>query len=172
MAANEDEGGIDEAEPEPEPGSAGPAPERALEVFGRGVRTALRNNATAYGFSISITTAYGLVTGAQGPSGAVDTIAFAVGAAVAFVVIGAVFVAASPAGSLGESGQVATISGGIDLLAVIAAVAAAFGLSRLTSFWAWPLTGVGTVLAYLLVGGLDILVARSAARHTSFGSAQ
>lgn len=55
---------------------------------------------------------------------------------------------------------------------MIAAVAAAFGLARLTSFWAWPLTGVGTVLVYLLVGGLDALVARSAARRTSFGSAQ
>jgi len=28
-------------------------PERAIEAYGRGVRTALRNNATAYGFSIT-----------------------------------------------------------------------------------------------------------------------
>src|SRR5699024_7709375 len=40
-------------------------PERAIEVYGRGVRTALRNNATAYGFSITITVSYGLLSGAQ-----------------------------------------------------------------------------------------------------------
>lgn len=147
-------------------------PERWTEVYGRGVRTALRHNATAYGFSISITAAYGLATGARGPGSAAETVFFALGAALAFVLVGAVFITRFPLGSLGEGGQVATISGGIDVLSVAAAVAAAFGLSRISGFAAWPLTGCGTVIAYLLVGGLDVLIARGAARHTSFGRSQ
>lgn len=147
-------------------------PEPWIEVYGRGVRTALRHNATAYGFSISITAAYGLATGARGPGGAVETVFFALGAALAFVLVGAVFITRFPLGSLGEGGQVATISGGIDVLSVAAAVATAFALSRIPGLTAWPLTGAGTVIAYLLVGGLDVLIARGTARRTSFGRSQ
>lgn len=146
--------------------------ERGIDTYGRGVRTALKNNATAYGFSISITAAYGLVTGASGPGSAVETVFFALGAGLAFVLIGAVFITQFPVGSLDEGGQVATISGGIDIMSVAAAVALAFGVSRIPGFIAWPLTGAGTVIAYLLVGGLDVLIARGAARHTSFGRSQ
>lgn len=147
-------------------------PERGIEVYGSGVRTALKNNATAYGFSISITAAYGLVTGARGTGSSVETVFFALGAALAFLLIGAVFITRFRVGSLEEGGQVATMSGGIDVLSVAAAVAAAFGFSRIPGFVAWPLTGGGTVVTYLLVGGLDVLIARLAARHTSFGRSQ
>lgn len=143
-----------------------------LEVFGRGVRTALRNNATAYGFSITITAAYGLVTGSRGTADAAETLSFAFGAAVAFVLIGAVFVARFPHGRLPESGQVATFTGGVDVLSVVAAVMVALGLSRLAGFAAWPVTAFGTVLTYLLVGGLNVLLARRIARRTSFGRSQ
>lgn len=149
-----------------------PAPLRAAQVYGRGVRTALRNNATAYGFSITITTGYGLVSTTGTPTTAPATLSFAAGATIAFVLVGALAVAATPSGSLGETGQIVTISGGIDLLSVAAAVAAAYGISRLPTFWAWPLTGAGCAAVYLLVGGLDVLVARAAARHTSFGDRQ
>ncbi|QGK68955.1 hypothetical protein GIY23_04850 [Allosaccharopolyspora coralli] len=83
------------------------------------MRTALRNNATAYGFSISITASYGLASSANGGPSADETIACAVGAGVAFVLIGAVFLTGFPQGSPREGGQLATISGGIDLLAVL-----------------------------------------------------
>lgn len=146
--------------------------ERAVELFARGVRTTLRNNATAYGFSISITVACGLVSGTHGPVPELETITFALGAAFAFLLIGVAFLTRPPRGSLPESGQVATISGLIDLLSSIAAVAAAYGLSQAPGFAARPLTGAGTVIAYLLVSGFDILLARTAARHTSLGREQ
>lgn len=142
------------------------------EVFGRGVRTALHNNATAYGFSISITAAYGLVTGSRGTASALETISFAFGAALAFLLVGLVFVARFPHGRLPESGQVATLTGGIDVLSIVAAVLTAYGLSRLSGFSAWPVTAFGTVLAYLVIGGLDVLLARTIARRTAFGRSQ
>ncbi len=143
-----------------------------FEVFGRGVRTALRNNATAYGFSITITAAYGLVTGSRGTANAVETLSFAFGAAFGFLLVGVVFLARFPHGRLPESGQVATFTGGIDVLTVVAAIMVAFGLSRIGAFGAWALTGFGTVLAYLLISGLNVLVARRIARRTSFGRSQ
>lgn len=159
-------------EPEDREGKQESTPERAVDLFSRGVRTALRNNATAYGFSISITAAYGLVSGTRPSAPALETIAFAVGASFAFLLIGATFLTRSRRGSLPEGGQVATISGGIDLLSILAAVATAYGLSRIPGFAAWPLTGAGTVISYLLVSGLDVLLARTVANRTSLGRSQ
>lgn len=141
-------------------------------LYGRGVRTALRNNATAYGFSISITAAYGLVSGEHGQGSALETVSFAFGACAAFVLVGSVFVALFRRGSLSEGGQVLTIGGVIDLVSVVAAVAAAFGLSLVPGYASWPLTGMATVVVYLLVGGLDVVIARVAARHTTFARSQ
>ena len=148
--------------------ASGPEP----TTYARGVRTALRNNASAYGFSITVTVSYGLVSSAQNAITASKTISFGVGAAVGFVLFGAIFVAATSRGSLPESRQALTISGGVDMLAVGAAIAAAYGLSQVPGFWAWPLTGAGAVACYLLVSGLDVLIARALARRTSFGSDQ
>lgn len=141
-----------------------------LDTYVRGVRTALRDNATAYGFSLSITAAYGLVNGSRGPASAGQTIAFAVGAALAFVLVSVVSLTLFRRGRLSEGEQVLTLSGGIDLLSVVVAVAAAYGISRVPEPVAWPLTGLGTVATYLIVGGLDVVLARSTARHTSVGN--
>lgn len=148
------------------------APERELALYGRGVRTALRNNATAYGFSISITAVYGLASGQHGQDSAWGTVAFALGAVVGFLVVGGVFVTCFQRGSLGEGGQVMTIGGAADVLAVTAAIASGFGLSRVPVFLGWPLTGFGTVAAYLVIGGLDVVLARWLAKHTTFGRSQ
>lgn len=136
------------------------------------MRTALRNNATAYGFSITITVSYGLVGGKTATTSAVDTLSFGLGAALAFVAFGLLAVLLFRGGRMSETGQVATISGAVDLLAVVVAVLIGFALSRIAGFWAWPATGAGAAASYLLVGGLDVVLARILARRTSFGSSQ
>lgn len=143
-------------------------PERGAVVYGRGVQTALANNATAYGFSISITAAYGLVSSARGGStGVLETLAFALAAVGAFVLVGALVALGVPSGGgLSDSGQVAMINGATDLLSVIAAVGAAAGLSRIPGFVSWPLTALGTVLVFLLVEGFDVVLARAVARRS------
>lgn len=152
----------------PDDPAAAPRP----TTYARGVRTALRNNASAYGFSISVTVTYGLLSGPRSSVTAGETISFGVGAALAFVLVGVVFVAATSRGSLPESRQALTFSGGVDLLSVATAIAAGYGLSQIPGFWAWPLAGAGAVICYLLVGGLDVLIARAAARRTRFGQEQ
>ena len=153
-----------------EPGRREPA--REIVIYGRGVRTALRNNASAYGFSISITAAYGLASGAHNQITALNTVSFAIGAVLGFLLVGGLFVGLFRRGSLDEGGQVLTISGAIDIIAVTAAVAVAFGLSRVSGFFGWPLTGLGAVSAYLVTSGLDVVIARWLAKHTAFGRSQ
>ncbi|OEV05601.1 hypothetical protein [Streptomyces oceani] len=145
----------------------GHASARVLDTYGRGVRTALQDNATAYGFSISITAAYGLASGSRGPASAAETIGFALGAGTAFLVITLLFL--SKHERLSEGEQVLTLSGAFDFLSVVVAVAVGYGLSRIPGSPAWPLTGLGTVVSYLLVGGLDVVLARALSRHTSLG---
>jgi hypothetical protein len=146
--------------------------ERGIEAFGRGVRTALRNNATAYGFSITITVSYGLVSRKSATTSPSEAISFGFGAALGFVVFGILSVVIFRAGRVSETGQVATISGTVDVVAVVVAVLSALGLSRIAGYWSWPATGAGAAVVYLLIGGLDVLLARFLARHTSFGSSQ
>lgn len=146
--------------------------ERGIAAVGRAVRTALRNNATAYGFSITITVSYGLVAGKAALTSPVEALSFGIAAALGFATFGALAVIIFRSGRVSESGQIATISGIVDLVAVLAAVAVALGLSRIDGYWAWPATGAGAAITYLLVGGLDILVARVASRYTDFGSSQ
>ncbi|AXK35644.1 hypothetical protein DVA86_26410 [Streptomyces armeniacus] len=142
--------------------------ERSLETYARGVRTALRDNATAYGFSISVTAAYGLA-GTGGAPTAFETVCFALAAALAFFLVSLVFLALFRHQRLSEGEQVLTLSGGIDVLSVVAAVCTAYGCSHLPGFAVWPVTGLATVVVYLLAGGLDVVLARATARRTSVG---
>lgn len=149
--------------------TGGEASSGPFVTYVQGVRTALRNNATAYGFSIAITVAFGLVTSAQGTGSAGQILGFAGGAVAAFIAVGLAFAAARPRGSLHEDRQVETIGGGVDLVSVASAVLVALGLAQLPGTWAWPLTGAGTVVAYLIVGGLGVVGARALARRTPLG---
>lgn len=136
-----------------------------------GVRTSLRENATAYGFSVSITGAFGLVS-TQHPSKetALPVLLFAAAAALTFLVVevGAsrVFRDTGPP----ERARVLFISGAVDGLSVLCAIGAAIGLARIPGIFAWPATSAGTVLVFVVVGGLDVLIARRVARHTGDGS--
>lgn len=141
-------------------------------VYGQGVRTALQDNATAYGFSVSITAAYGLTGAAKGPGGATETVCFALGAAGAFMLVSLGFLGRFRHGRLGESQQVLGLRGGIDFVSVALAVAVAYGLSRIPGLIAWPVTGLGTVVAYLLMGGVDVVLAQLLSRHTPLGRSQ
>lgn len=139
--------------------------QRAVQAYGSGVRTTLRQNATAYGFSISITAAFGLVTSShQQTSFPLQSVLFAGGAVAAFLLVEVVASRLFKRGGQTEAGSVVMISGAVDALSVLAAVGAAVALSQLPGIASWPLTGFGVTLVYLLVGGLDVLIARQAAR--------
>ena len=144
-------------------------PVRAPTGYARGVRTALHNNATAYGFSIAITSAYGLLSGPRSPAGAMETLSFAIAGVIAFVAVEGAFVAVAPGRGVPQGERSRTITGSIDMLSVLLAVGSAFGLSLVPGFVAWPLTAFGAVVVFLLVGGVDVLIARTIAARTKVG---
>lgn len=117
------------------------------------MRTTLRNNATAYGFSLSITSAFGLVNWAHGQPNALEVVLFVLGAAVAFVIIGSVLTPRFSLRGSTESETVVLLNGAADLLSVICAVGVAVPLSPLPAMAAWPATGFGTIAVFAMVGG-------------------
>lgn len=141
---------------------------RAVKVYGTGVRTTLRHNATAYGFSVSITASFGVVSSShQQSSIPLQAVLFAAGAVAAFLLVEAVASRLFQRSARGETEGVLMISGAVDALSVLAAVGTASALSFVPGVAAWPLTAFGTTFAYLLVGGLDVLIARKAAGYRS-----
>jgi hypothetical protein len=59
-----------------------------LRRFERGVDAATRNNIMAYGYSVTITAAFGILSVPQGASGIKEILAVAAGAVIAFALIG------------------------------------------------------------------------------------
>lgn len=137
------------------------------QAIGAGVRTSLRDNATAYGFSVSITAAFGLVSSAH-PHAAkpVQIMLFAGGAALAFLLVELVASHRFKRAGSREGDRVILISGAVDVLSIGAAAGSAVLLAKAPGMLAWPLTSFGTTLVYLLMGGVDILVARQVARRS------
>lgn len=139
---------------------------RAVEAYASGVRTTLRNNATAYGFSISVTAVFGLLASShQQASFPLQALLFASGAVAAFLLVEVVASRLFQRRVPSETDSVIMISGAVDALSVLASVGAASALSLVPGIASWPLTAFGATLAYLLVGGMDVLIARRVARH-------
>lgn len=137
----------------------------AVEAFGSGVRTTLRNNATAYGYSVAVTSAFGLVSALQRrDSFPLQALFFAGGAALAFLVVGAVASRFFKRTTSPEPGDVVMLSGAMDIVAIMAAVGVAIPVAALPGLVAWPCTAFVMTSTYLLVSALDVLVARRLAR--------
>lgn len=138
---------------------------RAIEAYGSGVRSTLRHNATAYGFSISITAAYGLVASShQQMTVPLQTLLFAGGSVAAFLLVEVVASRLFQRRARPETESVIMISGVVDALSVLTAVGVASALSLVPGIGSWPLTAFGATLAYLLIGGVDVLIARRIAK--------
>lgn len=138
---------------------------RAAEAYGSGMRTTLRHNATAYGFSVSITAAFGLVSTTHAQSAfPLRVLLFAAGAGAAFILVEAVAALLFQRAPGSDADSVLLLEGAVDVLSILAAVGAAMGMANIPGLVAWPATAFGATIAYLVVGGLDVLVARVLAR--------
>ena len=140
---------------------------RTAEAFGRGVRTSLTNNASAYGFSVAITCGFGLVSSAHHEAAfVIQALLFAVGASGAFVAVELSARRFDPL-SMPSGGRELLLGGALDGVAVLAAVGAAAASARLPGLIAWPAVSFLTTSTFLTMGGLDVLFARRAARRGS-----
>ena len=117
----------------------------------------MANNASAYGYSVSITASFGLLTTALGTPTAPEIFAFAGGAVAAFALVEAVVSRGFTKGLEDEPGSVKELGSSISVLSVGAATACACAVGRLAEdFAAWPLGSFAATLAYLFVFGVEL----------------
>ncbi|MBA8824828.1 hypothetical protein FHX42_002175 [Saccharopolyspora lacisalsi] len=134
----------------------------ARAAYSSGLGTTVRENASAYGFSVAITGCFGVTSGVHGSAGALEAVLFAVGASLAFVLV-EVLVSRRFDQSATDPTDVVLVSTAVNVVSIAVAVAIGAGLAFVPGLFAWPLSSLGTTAGYLFVGGFDVLVARAIA---------
>ena len=131
-----------------------------------GLRASVRNNASAYGFSVTITAAFGLLTTALGTPTASQIFAFASGAVAAFALVEIVVSRGFTQGLEDEPASVKELGSSISILSVGIAIACAYAIGRLVGgFVAWPLGSFGATSAYLFLFGVELSLAHRVQRR-------
>lgn len=131
-----------------------------LTSYRDGLRTSIRTNATAYGFSVMITCTFGLVQ-QSAPVTTPRVLIFLFSAGIAFTTVEAAVSNLFRQRLRGERSDVVFLGTAFNLVSVAAGVAAAWivalaGMSMLS----WAVAPFAATLVYLLVGGLEMALAR------------
>ena len=126
----------------------------------RGFNTAVSGNAQAFGFSITITATYGVVSAAQGNPSLPEIFGFAMAAVAAFsllnLLVATLLLKDKPEG---EGDPVVLVATATDFLAVGAGIAAAVGVRLVLTGWAiWVLAPFAAALVYALVQAVEMSV--------------
>jgi hypothetical protein len=108
-----------------------------------------------------ITATFGLVSHAH-PGGdfTVHVLMFASAAALAFLGTELVASRMFREVSSDERERVVFVGGAMDVLSILAALGCATAVAQVPGPASWPMAAAASTLVFLLVGGLDILVAR------------
>ena len=122
----------------------------------RGLHASARGNA-AYGYSVTITASFGLLSVAAGTPTAPEIFAFAGGAVLAFAAVEAWVSGGFRHGLRDEPSEVKALGGSISVFSVGMALLAALSAGSLIGgFLAWPLGSFLATLLYLLLFALEI----------------
>jgi heme/copper-type cytochrome/quinol oxidase subunit 3 len=135
-----------------------------LEVYRHGLLTSVRENATAYGYSIMITSSFGVVAAFEGTSGAWWVYAlYALGATIGFgLVMAPATIGVADAPPEVERTEVLLVAVLLNSASVLAGVGVAALVVRLVDGWiAWLVAPLAASVAYLVVNGLEYSIAEA-----------
>ncbi len=130
------------------------------EGLADGLRESLRGNATAFGYSVTITASFGATQLARGQPSFGDLVLFGMGAVVAFGGLEGL-VSRGFRESLGEgSDQVITLGTALAFISIGLAIATARGLAAVFGgALAWFAAALGASLVFALVESLEFMLA-------------
>ena len=134
---------------------------RMRRAYGSGLRTTLRDNSAAYGYSVSLTATFGITSTQHAQhAGAIQVLLFAAGAAMAFLLVEGVASRMFQRSGRSEQPLTSMVTGALDVLSILAAVGAGIGFAYVPGLAGWAAAAFAATTTYLLVGGLDVLMAR------------
>jgi hypothetical protein len=125
----------------------------------RGLRSAARNNASAYGYSVTITATFGILSVVASPTTVPDIFAFAGGAVAAYALVDGVASGGFRRGPRDEEPiEVTALGSSVSFVSVGVALAVALVEAQLVGggWSAWPLGAFLATVAYLLLLALEI----------------
>jgi hypothetical protein len=131
-----------------------------MNAFSRGLQASVRNNYTAYGYSIMITATFGVLASRESTPKVGEIFVFLAGAVAAFVAIELIVSRGLQRAPRGEPAKVAALGAAFSLGSVAAGVGAAALISLgLDGLLAWSTGGFVASGAYVLMAGVEIAVA-------------
>jgi hypothetical protein len=123
----------------------------------RGLHASVRNNASAYGFSVTITATMVLLVSSLRTSSAWEVFAFAGGAVAAFALVELVVSGGYSHELEDEPSSVKDIGSSVSVISVGTAILLAYTVGRLVGgFVAWPLGSFVATVAYLFLFGVEL----------------
>jgi hypothetical protein len=138
----------------------------SLGAFSRGLQASVRNNYTAYGYSVMITASYGVLTSQESTPKLGYIFLFLAGAIAAFVGIELAISKGFQRAPRGEPSKVVAIGAAFSLGSVGAGVgAAALSAVVLSGLATWPVGGLAASGTYVLMSGVEIAVAELMERN-------
>jgi threonine/homoserine/homoserine lactone efflux protein len=132
----------------------------------RGLRSAAHNNASAYGYSVTITATFGILSVVAASTSVFEIFAFAGGAVLAYALVDGVASGGFKHGPRDEEpSEVTALGSSISFVSVGVALGVALVEAQLVGGWvAWPLGAFSATVAYLLLLALEIGLAERAKR--------
>jgi hypothetical protein len=125
--------------------------------YGRGVRTSLRNNAAPYGYSVMITSSFGILSVELGMPTSGQVFLFLFGAVTAFTVVDAAVSRGFRERLRGEPPEVVALGSAFGYASAGLSVgAAALAGTILGTGAAWPLGSFAATTVFLLTAGVEM----------------
>jgi len=141
-------------------GSRSPRPHGARERLVYGLGESLGGNATAFGYSVTITASFGAVELARGTPRFGDLIVFGLGAVVAFGGLEGVASRGFRFPLQKGSNEVVLLGTAVAFISIVVAIATARGIAEvLSGAWAWFGGALGASLVFALLESVEFMFA-------------
>jgi hypothetical protein len=146
--------------PDDDPAGGGRFPWRD---YAAGLRTGVRNNSSAYGYSVLATVGFAALNARIGSPTLGDLFRFVVGASAGFSAVEAAASRGFRNELRGDRSDVVVIGSAINLASIASGLGTVIGVAMVTSGWvAWLVAPCAGTIVYLLVVGLEMAFARRA----------
>ena len=134
-----------------------------LTRYRRGIRTSLRNNSSAYGYTIVVTCDVAMLNRLVGSPSIGEIYAFIIGAVGAFALLEASVSRMFREKLKGEPSNVMALGSSFSIVSISVAVSATLLCGWLTGGWfVWGLSAFGSTAVYLLILGIEMALAEGA----------
>jgi hypothetical protein len=134
----------------------------------RGLGMSARNNALAYGYSVTETGSFAVLTKTAGPTSIGHVFGFVVGASLAFAGVNALVTRGFRSRVEREPPVVVALATSLSIISISAGVGVAILFAAVVGgWWAWMLGALMSTCTYLAIGALEMAVAR--ALHLNIG---